>query len=174
MGTTVDTLETIARSQLNNPPAINSRFGRTTYAPCGSLVATSVNPKTGEVKVESVVSVLCAGVLHCPQMVSGQSQGAIAMAIGNVLLEHCPNDATGPGNGTWNLDKYNIARSTDIPQQELVILPPAPGETTARGIAEAVMCPIGPSILNALAMATHGQRYTATPVTPQRILESLK
>jgi CO/xanthine dehydrogenase Mo-binding subunit len=55
-----------------------------------------------------------------------------------------------------------------------VILPPAPGETTARGIAEAVMCPIAPSILNALAMATGGQRYTMLPVTAHNVLESLK
>ena len=107
-------------------------------------------------------------------MVSGQSQGAIAMALGNVLLEHCPNDRSGPGNGTWNLHRYAIARSTDIPQRELIVLPPAPGETTARGIAEAVMCPIGPSILNALAMATGGKRYTTTPVTARAVLESLK
>jgi CO/xanthine dehydrogenase Mo-binding subunit len=174
MGTTVDTLQPLTRSQLNNPPAINNKFGRTTYAPCGSLVAATINPQNGQIAIESVVSVLCAGVLHCPQMVSGQSQGAIAMAIGNVLLEHCPNNESGPGNGTWNLNKYAIARSTDIPKQELVILPPAPGETTARGIAEAVMCPIAPSILNALAMATGGQRYTMLPVTAHNVLESLK
>ncbi|MFS2004561.1 xanthine dehydrogenase family protein molybdopterin-binding subunit [Duganella sp. CT11-25] len=174
MGITVDTLQPIARSQLNNPPPINSKFGRTTYAPCGSLVAATIDPKSGQIAIESVVSVLSAGVLHCPQMVSGQSQGAIAMAIGNVLLEHCPNNAEGPGNGTWNLNKYAIARSTDIPRQELVILPPAPGETTARGIAEAVMCPIAPSILNALAMATGGHRYSKLPVTAHNVLESLK
>lgn len=174
MGLTVDTLQPVTRSQLNNPPVINGKFGRTTYAPCGSLVAATIEPRSGKIAIESVVSVLSAGVQHCPQMVSGQSQGAIAMAIGNVLLEHCPNDATGPGNGTWNLDKYAIARSTDIPLQELIVLPPAPGETTARGIAEAVMCPIAPSILNALAMATGGKRYTTTPVTALKVLESLK
>ncbi|SEO61835.1 CO or xanthine dehydrogenase, Mo-binding subunit [Duganella sp. CF517] len=174
MGLTVDTLQPIPRGEVANPPTINFRFGRTTYAPCGSLVAATIEPRTGVVAVESVVSVLSAGVQHCPQMVSGQSQGAIAMALGNVLLEHCPNDRTGPGNGTWNLHRYAIARSTDIPRQELIVLPPAPGETTARGIAEAVMCPIGPSILNALAMATGGKRYTTTPVTARAVLESLK
>ncbi|MET0319767.1 MAG: molybdopterin cofactor-binding domain-containing protein [Duganella sp.] len=174
VGLTIDTLQTLPRSELVNPPAINSSYGRTNYAPCGSLVAVSVHPGSGEVKVESVVSVLSAGVQRCPEMVSGQSQGAIAMAIGNVLLEHCPNDRSGPGNGTWNLNRYNIARSTDIPAQELIVLPPAAGETTSRGIAEAVMCPIGPSILNALAMATGGRRYTTTPVTARAVLESLK
>ena len=173
MGITVDNLAPVPRGQLVNPPAINLRFGRSTYAPCGSLVAATIEPRTGVIAVEAVVSVLSAGVQHCPQMVSGQSQGAVAMALGNVLLEHCPNDRSGPGNGTWNLNRYAIARWTDIPRQELIVLPPAPGETTARGIAESVMCPIGPSILNALAMATGGKRYTTTPVTARVVLESL-
>jgi CO/xanthine dehydrogenase Mo-binding subunit len=174
MGPSTNRLEALVRSNLNNPPAINGKFGRTTYAPCGSLVAASIDPQNGKVTIDDVISVLSAGVQHCPQIVSGQSQGAVAMAIGNVLLEQCPNNETGPGNGTWNLNKYSIARSTDIPRQELIVMAPAPGETTARGIAEAVMCPIAPSILNALAMATGGKRYTNTPVTSQIILESLK
>ncbi|MEN9866814.1 MAG: hypothetical protein RL748_2404, partial [Pseudomonadota bacterium] len=77
------------------------------------------------------------------------------------------------GNGTWNLNRYAVARMGDIPRQELIVLPPASGETTARGIAEAVFCPMGPALLNALAMAT-GKRFTVTPVTPKHILEALK
>jgi len=174
MGSSINTLKPIARSQLMNPPAINSKFGRTTYAPCGALVAASIDPKTGKVTIDNVVSVLNAGVQHCPEMISSQSQGGVAMAIGNVLLEHCPNNQDGPGNGTWNLHKYAITRAVDMPHQELIVLPPAPGETTARGIAEAVMCPIAPAILNALAMATDGNRYTTLPVTAKTILESLE
>jgi CO/xanthine dehydrogenase Mo-binding subunit len=174
MGSSITALKPITRSQLVNPPAINGKFGRTTYAPCGALVAASIDPKSGKVTIEDVVSVLSAGKQHCPEMISGQSQGGVAMAISNVLFEHCPNTQDGPGNGTWNLNKYAIARSQDIPSQELIVLQPAPGETTARGIAEAVMCPIAPAILNALAMATDGYRYTTLPVTAKTILESLE
>lgn len=174
LGTQADNLQTLTRSDLKNPSSANSKFGRSTYSPCGALVGATIDPRTGEVKIEDVVSVLSAGVQHCPPIVSGQSQGGIAMAIGNILLEDCPIGPDGPGNGTWNLNRYAVARATDIPRQELIVLPPAPGETTARGIAESVFCPIGPAILNALAMATGGKRFTSTPVTPQNILEALK
>jgi CO/xanthine dehydrogenase Mo-binding subunit len=95
------------------------------------------------------------------------------MAIGDVLLGGCPNDHNGPGNGLWNFNLYSITKWNDIPHQELIILPPAAGETSARGIAESVMCPIAPAILNALAMATGGKRFTELPVTSKTILKAL-
>jgi CO/xanthine dehydrogenase Mo-binding subunit len=172
LGTELDALAPITRGELTNPPPENARFGRYAYSPCGALVALSVDGG-GNVKVERVVSALSAGVLHCPPVVEGQSQGGVAMAMGDVLLGGCPNDNSGPGNGTWNFNQYKITRFADIPTQELIILPPATGETTARGIAESVMCPIAPAILNALAMATGGKRFTQLPVTAAKILEAL-
>ena len=174
MGSKADNLKNLPRKREHTPPPVNYRFGRSTYAPCGALVSASINPKTGQVKILQVVSVLSAGVQHCHQLVSGQSQGGVAMAIGNVLLEDCPIGPDGPGNGTWNLNRYHVARATDVPQQELIVLPPPEGETTARAIAEAVFCPLGPAILNALAMATGGKRFTRTPVSAQHVLEALK
>jgi CO/xanthine dehydrogenase Mo-binding subunit len=173
LGTDQKALTTVTRSNLVNPPDENSLYGRYAYSPCGALVGLNIHPASGKVKVERVVSALSAGVLHCPQVVEGQSQGAIAMAMGDVLLGGCPNDNSGPGNGTWNFNQYEITKYSDIPAQELIILNPASGETTARGIAESVMCPIAPAILNALAMATGGKRFTQLPVTPGIILGAL-
>jgi CO/xanthine dehydrogenase Mo-binding subunit len=173
VGADLAALQPLTRIQVTNPPNQNWLYGRTTYSPCGALVALTIHPGSGKVRVEKVVSALSAGVQHCPQLVSGQSEGGVAMAMGDVLLGGCPNDNTGPGNGTWNFNKYEITKFTDIPAQELIILPPAPGETTARGIAESVMCPIAPAILNALAMATGGKRFTHLPVTASTILEAL-
>ncbi|WP_343668339.1 hypothetical protein [Paraburkholderia heleia] len=63
---------------------------------------------------------------------------------------------------------------TDVPQQELIALPPPDGDRhSARGIGEAVMCPIAPALVNALAMAT-GHRFRETPITPDKIREALK
>jgi CO/xanthine dehydrogenase Mo-binding subunit len=150
-------------------------YGRTNYAPAAALVAVSVSPESGHVKVEHVVTTLSAGRLICPEIVEGQSQGAVAMAIGNVLSESCPLGAQGPGNGRWNLDQYLITRMADVPVQELIALPPPADNNrhSARGIGEAVMCPIAPALLNALAMAT-GYRFRQTPVTPEKIREALK
>ena len=174
MGVSPGNVQPLPRSAMSTPANSSWLYGRSTYAPCGALVAATINPRTGAIKIDDVVSVLSAGVQHCPELVSGQSQGGVAMAMGNVLLENCPLGADGPGNGTWNLNRYAVARAADIPRQELIVLPAATGETTARGIAEAVFCPLGPAILNALAMATGGKRFTSTPVTRNDVLEALR
>lgn len=160
----------LKREALINPPPKASKYGRSTYAPCGALIALSVEPNSGQVEIEECISTLSAGVQISHELISGQSQGGIAMAIGYTLLEDCPITEDGPGNGLWNLDKYRVPKLLDIPKkQTLNILPPAKDETTARGIAEAVMCPIAPAILNALAMATNGHRFTVLPVKPSDI-----
>ncbi|WP_175922734.1 xanthine dehydrogenase family protein molybdopterin-binding subunit [Burkholderia latens] len=159
---------------LQAPPVNTTLYGRTTYAPSAALVAVSVDPATGRVKVEHVVTAVSVGRQLSPELVEGQSQGAVAMGIGNVLTETCPLGPDGPGGGRWNLDRYEVTRLPDVPVQELIALPP-PGDdpANARGIAEAVMCPIAPALLNALAMAT-GRRFRVTPVTPEKILEALQ
>ena len=166
-------LKPVRRSHLVNPAAINSRYGRSLFAASAAIVATSVNPKTGEVVVEDCITALSSGKQHCPQLVSGQSHGAVAMAIGYTLSEDCPVDSDGPGDGTWNLHKYHLMRVRDIPlKQKLIVLDPPLNETTARGIGEAVLCPIPAAILNSLAMATK-HRFNSLPVTSTRVLEAL-
>jgi CO/xanthine dehydrogenase Mo-binding subunit len=174
MGPNVHSLEALQQGKLV-PPVDVVGYGRTNYAPAAALVAVSVAPDTGHVNVERVVTTLSAGRLICPEIVEGQSQGAVAMAMSNVLSESCGLGPEGPGNGTWNFDQYLITRMSDIPVQELIALPPPADNSRdcARGIGEAVMCPIAPALLNALAMAT-GQRFRKTPVTPDIIREALK
>jgi CO/xanthine dehydrogenase Mo-binding subunit len=168
VGMNPDSLTPLQRD-LHQPLIDGAKFQRTTYAPSAALVALAVDPANGRVKVEHVVSSVSVGRQLCPELVEGQSQGAVAMGIGNVLTETCPLGNEGPGGGRWNLDRYQVSRLTDIPVQTLIALPPPnddPGN--ARGIAEAVMCPIAPALLNALAMAT-GHRFRETPVTPEQI-----
>ncbi|WP_153101154.1 xanthine dehydrogenase family protein molybdopterin-binding subunit [Paraburkholderia hayleyella] len=168
VGSAPDSLTPLQR-ELHQPLIDGSKFQRTTYAPSASLVALVVDPANGRVKVEHVVSSVSVGRQICPELVEGQSQGAVAMGIGNVLSETCPLGHEGPGGGRWNLDRYQIARLSDIPAQTLIALPPPNDDPcNARGIAEAVMCPIAPALLNALAMAT-GHRFRQTPVTPEQI-----
>ncbi|OLL32135.1 aldehyde oxidase [Burkholderia sp. SRS-W-2-2016] len=173
VGMNPDSLTPLQR-ELHQPAVNGAKFQRTTYAPSAALLALSVDPSNGRVKVEHVVSSVSVGRQLCPQLVQGQSEGAVAMGIGNVLSETCPLGNDGPGNGRWNLDRYQITRLPDIPRQTLIALPPpADDPHNARGIAEAVMCPIAPALLNALAMAT-GQRFRETPVTPEQIRRALQ
>lgn len=175
VGSDVHKLKTVAHGALVQPNELVVGYGRTNYAPAAALVSVSVDAVTGRVKVERAVTTLSAGRLICPEIVAGQSHGAVAMSISNVLSERCPLGPDGPGNGRWNLDKYQITRMVDVPEQELINLPPPDGahRNEARGIGEAVMCPIAPALLNALAAAT-GHRFRQTPVTPDLIREALK
>lgn len=165
------------------PPAQAQRYSRYVWAPCANVVGLTVDTANGLVQVENVLSVLNAGRILVPELVSGQSQGGVAMAIGYTLLEDMPNGMAGPANGTWNLDRYHVPRWEDVPleatwqpgrrAQELIVLPETPGDAGAgRGIAEAVMCSIAPAISNALRDAV-GKRFTSLPITPAKILRGL-
>jgi len=161
-----------------------SRESRYVWAPCVNIIGLTVDQTHGTVQIENVVSVLNAGKVHVEPLVSGQSQGGVAMAIGYTLHEDIPKGMAGPAGGTWNLNKYHVPRYTDVPlatayaqggrSQELIILPEElTGETQGRGIAEAVMCSIPPAISNALHDAV-GTRYMDLPITPDKVLKGLK
>lgn len=168
--------KTVHRFKPKFPPDAASQYGRTTFAPCGNVAAVTVHRDTGEVRVVDMYTAVVAGSLICEPLVAGQSEGGIAMAIGWTLMEDCPNGLEGPSNGRWNLDKYTIPRQIDVPSQDRMILETISpeGETTARGIAEAVMCSVSPAIINAIADATQGTRFTKLPITRRAVLEALQ
>ena len=173
----------VTRANTQAMPAQTSRASRYVYAPCVDVIGVTVDRATGQTRVENAVSVLNAGRIHVPQLVSGQSQGGLAMAIGMTLHEDIPKGIDGPAGGTWNLNRYHVPRWGDVPlattyaaggrSQELIVLPESPqDERQGRGIAEAVMCSVAPAISNALRDAI-GKRFTSLPITPAKILEGL-
>jgi CO/xanthine dehydrogenase Mo-binding subunit len=105
-----------------------------------------------------------------PEIVVGQAQGGFAMGVGYALLEKLPLYEDGPGNGKWNLGRYVVARATDLPLNgiEIEVLPPLEPNEPPKGIAEIVMIPIVPAIVNAIYDAT-GHRFQSLPVTQAMI-----
>lgn len=172
---------TMIPRQNTTPPKGNPRDSRYVWAPAVNLIGLTVDKISGRVQVENAVTVLNAGKIHVPQLVSGQAQGGLAMALGWALLEDMPPGMDGPANGTWNLNKYRVPRYADLPlnegyragmrNQELVLLPPE-GEISGRGIAESVMVSVAPAISNALKDAT-GVRFTSLPITAGKILQGI-
>ena len=173
----------IPRRDGRYPAPETARYSRYVWAPCVNVVGLTLDRASGRVQVENVLSVLNAGHIHVPEMVSGQSQGGVAMAISYSLLEDMPPGMQGPADGRWNLNRYHVARAGDVPlgdryapgarAQELITMPPPPGSPrVGRGIAEAVMCSIPPAISNALRDAT-GVRFASLPITPDKILGGL-
>ena len=49
-----------------------------------------------------------------PDLVSGQLQGGVATGIGHALYEELPLYEDGPGDGTWNFNRYHLPRGSDV------------------------------------------------------------
>ena len=158
---------------LTQPPLSEAaRYGRSLYAPSGALVAVRIDPATGAVQVVAVESFLESGRVLQPDLLEGQVQGAVAMGIGYALLEQLPPLTGGAGEGDWNLHRYRVARSADMPLKHLRLHLLSTTERSSRGIAEAALCPIAPAIANAVADAT-GHRFRSLPITAEQIKTAL-
>ena len=164
------------RANVVAPTPESAYYGRSLYSPSGALVAVEIEPTTGRVQVVEVHTFLDAGRVIQPELLSGQSEGGVAMGIGYALLEQLPLGVGGAGEGTWNLHRYRVALAGDLPlgRMKLHVLPALPPpDDHPKGIAEAVLCPIPPAIANAVADATQ-RRFRSLPITPARVLEALR
>ena len=156
-------------------PATQRNGAMVTYYSCvGTLVELAVHEGSGKVELLSHHSIMECGNMLSPQLVSSQLQGGLAMGIGHALHEHMPLYEDGPGNGTWNFNRYHLPRASDVAvwKQTAEVLPPVSETDPPKGIAEVVMIPVVGAIVNGLAHAI-GHRFTDLPVTPQRIQEVL-
>ena len=115
-------------------------------------------------RIAKAYSVVECGPPLVPEVIVGQMQGAFAMAVGQTLLETLPLYEDGPGNGKWNLGQYVVARATDMPLHglEVEVLPALKPTDYPKGMAEVVMIPVMPAILNAIYDAT-GHRFQSLP-----------
>ncbi|MFG6430270.1 xanthine dehydrogenase family protein molybdopterin-binding subunit [Roseateles sp. LYH14W] len=162
----------VLRQDVVPPKPEAGLYGRSLYAPSGVLVAVEIGPRSFEPRVVAVELMVDAGKVLQRDLLLGQAQGGVAMGIGYALLENLPLEAGGAGDGRWNLDRYHVALSGDVPLARLNITTLPTDEPTAKGIAEAVLCPIAPAIGNAIAHAT-ARRFRALPITAADIEKAL-
>jgi CO/xanthine dehydrogenase Mo-binding subunit len=162
------------RRKIHYPAAGFKRVSSTYVSTCGAVVALSVDRTNGNVEILNVHEVLDCGRVLIPEQVSAIAQGGIAMGIGHALTEFLPLYEDGPGNGTWNLNRYRLVRARDLPLQDITLetLPPLGDTDIPKGIAEIVMVPVVPGILNAIHDAI-GVRFSRTPVSVDDITGAL-
>ena len=96
------------------------------------------------------------------------------MGIGHALHEGLPLYEDGPGNGTWNFNRYTLPRAKDVAvwQQTGEVLPPLSDTDPPKGMAEVVMIAVVPAIANAVAHAT-GHRFRELPITREVVMAAL-
>jgi len=162
------------RKKVYIAPVSRNNATVTYYSAIGTLVELAVHEASGKVELLSHHSIMECGTQISPQLVSGQLQGGIAMGIGHALHEFLPLYEDGPGNGTWNFNRYHVPRASDVAvwSQTGTVLPPITETDPAKGIAEVVMIPVVGAIVNGIAHAI-GHRFTDLPVTAEKIQEVL-
>jgi CO/xanthine dehydrogenase Mo-binding subunit len=153
------------------PPLVQAEFyGRSLYAPSGTLAAVEIEKRTGMIRLVDVITYVDAGRPIQRQLLAGQYEGAVAMGFGYTFLEHMPQGNGGAGEGTWNLNRYGLALASDLPPLERMQLVTINEEGHSKGISEAVLCPIPPALANAAAHAT-GKFYRSLPITMEQLRE---
>jgi CO/xanthine dehydrogenase Mo-binding subunit len=154
------------RSSVKFPPTANNRSGPVYTTGCATLIRVEIERATGALRIAKAYSVFECGNALVPEIVVGQAQGGFAMGVGYALLEALPLYEGGPGNGKWNLGQYVIARASDLPLEgvEIEVLPSLQPNDPPKGMAEVVMIPVVPAILNAIYDAI-GHRFQTLPVT---------
>jgi len=166
--------EVLNRKKVFIPPTQRNNAAVTYYSAVGTLVELAVHEASGKVELLTHHSIMECGNQISPQLVSGQLQGGLAMGIGHALHEYLPLYEDGPGNGSWNFNRYQLPRAKDVAvwTQTSEVLPPLTETDPPKGIAEVVMIPVVGAIVNGIAHAI-GHRFTDLPVTPQNIQEAL-
>lgn len=164
----------IKRSSVNYPAVQRNNAGVTTYTPAACIVELNVNTFTGEIEIMRHHSLVDSGQMIVPELVSGQLQGGLAMGIGHALMEELPLYEDGPGNGTWNFNRYTLPRAKNVAvwNQTADYLAPLSETSPTRGLGEVVMVPIIAATGNAIAHAI-GKRFYQLPVTPKKIRKAL-
>jgi len=156
------------------PPTRNNNAMVGYNTAVGTLAELSVDATNGKVAVLAHHTILECGNMLVPDLVSGQLQGGTATGIGLALHEELPLYEGGPGDGTWNFNRYHLPRGSDVAvwAQTAEILPPLSDSEPPKGMAEVVVIPIMAAIVNGIAHAI-GHRFRTLPVTPDQILKVL-
>ena len=86
----------------------------------------------------------------------------------------CRPTRAGPATGSGTSANISIARGSDLPLRDLEIemLPPLTPNEPPKGMAEVVMIPVVPALLNAIFDAT-GHRFQSLPVTQSMLKGAL-
>jgi CO/xanthine dehydrogenase Mo-binding subunit len=172
--TTRNGYQVLDRGMVSFPPTRNNNAMIGYNTAVGTLAELAVDASNGKVALLTHHTILECGNMLVPALVSSQIQGGTATGIGLALHEEMPLYEDGPGNGTWNFNRYHLPRASDVAvwTQTADVLAPLSDSEPPKGMAEVVMIPIMAAIVNGIAHAI-GHRFRTLPVTPDQILKVL-
>ncbi|RAI39829.1 xanthine dehydrogenase family protein molybdopterin-binding subunit [Rhodoplanes roseus] len=132
------------------------------------VVEVSVDRASGQIKLHDVWIALDCGVTVQPDNIVAQTEGCVVYGIGLALSERITM-VDGEVQQS-NFYDYLIPRMRDVPaiHVELIATPNHP-----TGVGQMATPVIAPAISNAVAALT-GKRLRHMPMTPDRVLETMK
>ncbi|MCI0898958.1 MAG: xanthine dehydrogenase family protein molybdopterin-binding subunit [Chloroflexi bacterium] len=140
---------------------------------CTQVAEVHVDPETGEITVNKIVTAHDIGAILNPLNHQGQVEGGLIQGLGYALMEELQLE---DGHiSTLSFGDYKIPTSADVPVMETVLIQgdagPAPYES--KGIGESSNIPVAGAIANAVFDAV-GVRITDLPVTADKVLAALR
>jgi carbon-monoxide dehydrogenase large subunit len=141
------------------------------------IVEVEVDPLTGGVTLLDYVIAHDSGTIINPLIVDGQVQGGTAHGIGNALFERMKYDPSGQPLTTTFQD-YLLPTAPEVPGCKIVhIETPNPlNPIGVKGAGEGGTIPAPAAIVAAIedALSPFGVRFLEMPLTPERIVASLR
>lgn len=132
-------------------------------------VAVEIDPETGHVTLDQLVTCADVGFAINPQAVEAQDLGAATQGLGGALYEELVYD--GPQLANANVVDYRVPRAGDMARKIDLMLAErrdGVGPYGAKGAGEGQLNPIGGAIASAVAQAT-GRWPNRLPLTPERV-----
>ncbi len=136
-----------------------------------------VDPETGTVRIDRIVSVSDPGVLVNPQVAEGQIHGGIVNGIGHALLEKAEYDPSSGQLVTASFMDYAIPKADDVPQIECHwnAVPSDENPLGVKGIGEIGITGAPSAIMNAIhnALKHFGEVEIQMPATSERVWKAI-
>ncbi|MGE0875821.1 MAG: xanthine dehydrogenase family protein molybdopterin-binding subunit [Burkholderiales bacterium] len=137
-----------------------------------------IDPDTGEVRVESLVSVDDIGRIINHMIVEGQVHGGVAQGIGQALYEQARYDPQSGQLLTGSLMDYCVPRADQMPALKHRFDEGTPCKTNllgVKGCGELGTLGSVPSVVHAVldALAGHGIAHLEMPLTPEKVWRAL-
>ena len=140
---------------------------------CAQAAEVEVDPETGEVMVNKLVTAHDIGTVLNPLNHQGQIEGGVIQGLGYALMEEMETEE---GQiSTLSLGDYKLPTIKDIPELVTVLLEPGggPAPFESKGIGESSNTPVAGAIANAVYDAI-GAPVTQLPITAERVLRAMK
>ncbi len=132
-------------------------------------LSLDVDPETGHIEVDQLVTVADVGCAINPALVEGQDLGAATQGLGGAISEELVYDGEQIVNA--NLVEYRVPRITDRPRRFhsfIVERGDGVGPYGAKGVGEGARIPLPGAVTAAVARAV-GMWPDTLPLTPERV-----